>query len=66
MSKLETEKNKNKDLTVKLSNATSEIVKANREKNEKEQVLVTLKNSIEELRKEIICLREKNEWNSDR
>ena len=46
---------------MKLSNATSEIVKANREKSEKEQAIVALRMTIEELRKEIICLQEKNE-----
>ena len=59
--KLEFEKNENNNLTMNLENATNEIMKANRGKKENEQEILTLKMIIEDAKKEMANLKERNE-----
>ena len=59
--KLEVENNIKIDITQKLSNATVEIVKINREKNEKHQKIESLKRTLEDRRRKVARMQEKNE-----
>ena len=61
MKQLEAEKNIKIDITQKLSNATVEIVKINREKNEKHQKIESLKRTLEDRRRKVARMQEKNE-----